>query len=138
MFYDLSNASKFGNTESRIHHELHGSKALRENEHIESLVTFMNNHGNPFILIENHNKLKNFVTQIYAEDDNAEKHLQFLPETELCFTEFHKKNYVDKSALIIDKIKIYNLLPLVHVSTSKDLSKKEVTKNEKISRLAIR
>ena len=29
----------------------------------------MSTHGNPFILEENHNKLNNFVTKIYAEDD---------------------------------------------------------------------
>ena len=29
----------------------------------------MSNHGNPFIFEENHYKLKNVVTKIYAEED---------------------------------------------------------------------
>ena len=46
-FYDMTNANKFGNTENRIHHELYGSTAFRENKHIENLVDLINSHCNP-------------------------------------------------------------------------------------------
>ena len=134
-FYDMTNANKFGNTENRIHHELYGSTAFRENKHIENLVDLINSHCNPWLL-EGQTKLQNFVTQIYVESEVAEAHLNFLSDTELLFNEYYKKVYVDKTALIHDKITRFNLLPLDHTKKIKDMSKKEVKMDGKIYKQA--
>ena len=60
----------------------------------------MRSHENLFCIdATGDNKLKNFVTQIYAEDKVAKSRLKFHSITT---SKYHKKVYIDKTVMILD------------------------------------
>ncbi len=107
------------------------------NDHTDNLTSFIKSHGNPFIK-EHHDKVKNFVTQVYAEEDVANMHANFFTLAEQEFEEFHKAVYIDKTRLLSDKITRFNLLPIDHITTAKSGTTKDVKRSEKCSRMAIK
>ena len=59
-----------GNNENIVHHQLQKSKIAEMNSCVTKLTNFVRSTGNPYCIdISDDTKLKNFVTQIYAEDN---------------------------------------------------------------------
>ena len=101
------------------------------------MVSFMQTHGNPFCINHNDTKLKNFVTQIYAERSVAESLLKFPVETEKEFSDYQKNVYLHRTVLLSDRIARYNLLPLNHKDVKKTTATKDIKLSEKQSRKAL-
>ena len=138
-FRELTGADKGGNTENIPHHQLKNSKIYEVNEHIQRLVTFIREFGNPFILDENDKELKNFVSQVYADREVAKVYNGFFTEVQDLYQQFQENVYVHKTQLLSDKISKYSLMPVDFIpKQAEDRAKKEVKKSEKLSRLAMR
>ena len=74
---EITNADQGGNTETISHdHHLRPSRTKEINKHTDSITAYINSQGNPF-LEQNLDKVKNIITQVYAEDDVAEMHANF-------------------------------------------------------------
>ena len=86
----------------------------------------MQTHGNPFCINHNDTKLKNFVTQVYAENSVAESLLKFPVETEKEFSVYQENVYVHRTVLLSERISRFNLLPLNHKEVKKTTDTKDI------------
>ena len=142
-FREITNSDKGGNTETAnasSHHHLSPRKIQEINACTDSISSYVSSQGNPFCK-ENHDKVKNLVTQVYAEDSVAKMHYDFFEIVSEKYEdqEFQKSVYIEKTRLLADKISKTNLLPVDHVTAAKsDATEKTIKKNERASRLAIK
>ena len=58
IYWNVTNANKEGNTDTKLHHQLRESKIVEINANLEHLKTFLNSHGNPFLTISEGEKLE--------------------------------------------------------------------------------
>ena len=141
-FRELTGADTGGNTETRLHHEMKKSKIDEVNTSVSMLAEFIRIRGNPFQCQQGDEKLKNFVTQIEAENEVAKAHCSFLGDTQEEYADFRKATYVDKSRLLSDKITKFSLKPIDYIDTQandQESTKVHVAKkSEKLSRLAMK
>ena len=137
IFLEITGADIGGNTESRLPHHLQDSKIKEFNNNVDKMVSFMQTHGNPFCTNHNDRKLKNFVTQIYAENSVAESLLKFPVEPEKELSDYQKNVYVHRTVLLSDRISRFNLLPLNHKDVKKTTATKDIKLSEKQSRKAL-
>ena len=136
---DLTSANKGGSTENVPHHQLKSSKITLINDYVTRLSNFMRSYGNPFVISESDNKLKNFVTQIYSDREVAESYNGFFGDIHELYDQFHTAVYVEKTVLLSDKISKFCLKPVDYLpQQTADKSIKEAKKSERLSRLAIR
>ena len=140
-FREITNSDKGGNTETAnasSHHHLSPRKIQEINARTDSISSYISSQGNPFCK-ENHDKVKNLVTQVYAEDSVAKMHFDFFEIVSEKYDEFQKSVYKEKTRLLADKISKINLLPVDHVTAAKsDATETSIKKNERASRLAIK
>ena len=101
------------------------------------MISFMQTHGNPFCINHNDTKLKNFVTQVYAEHSVAESLLKYPVETDKEFSDYQKNVYVHRTVLLSERISMFNLLPLNHTDVKKTIDTKDIKLSEKQSRKAL-
>ena len=97
------------------------------------MVSFIQTHGNTFCINHNDTTLKNFVTQVYAENSVAESLLKFPVETEKEFSDYQKNVYVHRTVLLSERISMFNLLPLNHIDVKKTTDTKYIKLSEKQS-----
>jgi len=140
MFRDLTGADTGGNTETFPHHQLRQSKISEININVSKLEEFIRSRGNPYLCQEADRNLKNFVTQIEAEEEIVQAHCSFPENAEEQYEEFRRAIFVDKTRLLSDKIAKFRLKPINFIASenSNTLSKKDIKKDEKMTRRAIK
>ena len=125
-FREVTGADIGGNTETHLPRHLQDTKIKEFNNNVDKMVSFMQTHGNPFSINHNDTNLKNFVTQVYAENSVAESLLKFPVETEKEFSDCQNNVYVHRTVLLSEMISRFNLLPLNYKDVKKTTDKKDI------------
>jgi hypothetical protein len=105
-FRSLTQADKGGNNETTVHHQLRKSKIIEINDSVTNMTNFIRDRGNPYVMKEStkYVQLKNFVTDIYADEEVAKSRVCFQQITTSAFKEYHRAVYIDKEVLPLDTI----------------------------------
>ena len=82
------------------------SKIKNVNDGVSKLASFIRERGNPYFLEaeEQDIKLKNFVTEVYADKNVAESRTMFHEDVTTAFAIYHRQVYVDKDVCLLDRI----------------------------------
>ena len=91
-FRSITRADRGGNNETAVHHQLQKSKINKVNSSVRKLTSFIRVRGNPYIL-EAHEKdikLKNFVTEVIAENSVARSRTMFHEDVKSAFEIYHR------------------------------------------------
>lgn len=135
---EVTNSRLGGNNETRIHHQLTKPCIQQSNHRIGVFTTFIRDRGNPFVIEISLLGLRNFVTQIYTQSDVAYKFLNFIDLTKERSNDFYKRVYANRTSYLSDKISQFNLLPVDHIPPSKVKTTKDLKKDERESRRALK
>ena len=136
---DRSNTGQI--SETSVHHNLSKKKILHINENIGKIQDFLNERGNPYLLSQK--KLQNISSQVIAQEHVAQQHLQFFELTQSKFSSFRNNVFGSRDQFLGDKITMFKLLPVDHISSdesnsssTKKTSIKDIKMAEKLLNIA--
>ena len=140
-FRSITRADRGGNNETTVHHQLQKSKIKNVNNSVTKLASFIRERGNPYSLKadEQDIKLKNFVTEVYAEENVARSRTMFHEDVTAAFAIYHRQVYVDKDVCLLDRITKMVLNPVDYQQVDK-LDEADIKSkfSEKFQRSALR
>ena len=134
-YRSVMTSGKGGNTETTLHNQLASSRIKEYNSSLGRIVAFMKVHGNPYS-DSGDGKLKNFVTQVHAQDTVAKSRLEFQVQSKAIFEDFHNRVFVEKSSKLLDRIPRTNLPHLTYImlkTTEADKANKFSPKSAQIA-----
>ena len=68
IYREITNANQLGNSEMQVHHHLRPSNTKEINGHTQNLAEYISSQDNNPSLQENYGKVKNIITQVYADE----------------------------------------------------------------------